>query len=357
MKKEKKNKHFDKYRKYGYPLIILLLFLLFSLINPIDDFAEWYAKYSWTDYLFEFSYYVLLASVTIEAGIISTIILDKFIAWEANVLKRIGIQFILQMLFLASSYPIFLIASHYLDSSLISPLSDPLVIRQAGVLGVLLSILTASFFAAEHFLMNWNRTKLQAALSEKKALEIELSALRTQIDPHFLFNNFSILTALIEDNTTEALSYLEKLSSVYRYLLTFRNKHLVSLADEASFINSYLYLYQVRYGKNLIVKVDISEDVFRKRIPPLTLQLLIENAVMHNTISSLEPLHIKVYNPSLKELIVENNINPKATSESGTGLGLKNISQRYKLLGYQEGIEVTNTTTVFIVKIPLIDED
>lgn len=355
MKQE--NKRFNKYRWYGYPLITILLFLLFSLINPIDDFAEWYAKYSWTDYLFELSYYVILASVTIEAGIITTIILDKYIDWEANVVKRIIIQFILQMLLLASSYPVFIVISKYLNSNLVSPLSDPLIIRQAVVLGVLLSILTTVFFAAEHFLMNWNKTKLQAALSEKKALEIELSALRTQIDPHFLFNNFSILTALIEDETTAALSYLEKLSSVYRYLLTFRNKHLVSLADEASFINSYLYLYQVRYGKNLIVKVDISEEVFRKRIPPLTLQLLIENAVMHNTISTLEPLHIKVYNSSPEKLRVENNVNPKAPSESGTGLGLKNINQRYKLLGYQEGIAITNTTAEFIVEIPLIDED
>lgn len=347
---------FVKYRLYGYPLIAVLFYLLFFLINPIEGFFASYSTYKLQDYLNEIGYLFLFTALTIETGIRTTLLLDKIVRWDNKPVQRILLQLLMQVTALIISFVFLIKVAEYFTPTFVSP-KDELLIRQAFVLGILLSILINAFFTAEHFLLNWNNTKLQAEILEKKALESELSALRTQIDPHFLFNNFSALTALIEEDTPKALEYLEKLTSVYRYLLTFRNKHIATLFDESLFIYSYLYLYKVRYGKNLTVEVDIREDIKMKKLPPLSLQLLMENAVKHNTISASEPLHIKIFSMGLKTLVVENNINPKTTTEVSTGLGLNNIDQRYKLLNVASGITVNNTGTTFQVILPLLDDE
>lgn len=347
---------FVKYRLYGYPLVAVLLYLLFILINPIEGFFASYSTYKFQDYLNEIGYLLLFTALTSETGIATTRLLDKNVRWDNKPVQRIVLQLLLQITALIILFVFLIIVAEYFTPTFVSP-KDELLIRQAVVLGILVSILNTAFFTAEHFLLNWNSTKLQAEILEKKALEFELSALRTQIDPHFLFNNFSTLTALIEEDTPKALEYLEKLSSVYRYLLTFRNKHLATLFDESMFIYSYLYLYQVRYGKNLTVMVDISADIMMKKLPPLSLQLLMENAVKHNTISASEPLHIKIFSMGLKSLVVENNINPKTTIEASTGLGLNNIDQRYKLLDVASGITVNHTNKIFQVILPLLDNE
>lgn len=350
------NNRFAKYRLYGYPFIAILLYLLFILINPLEGFFASYSTYTFQDYLNEIGYLFLFTALTIETGIGTTRLFDKILRWDTKPVQRIAFQLLLQILILIFSFAFLSKIATYFSPTFVSP-QDELLIRQAIVLGILVSILITAFFTAEHFLLNWNKTKLQAEILEKKALEAELAALRTQIDPHFLFNNFSTLTALIEEDTPKALEYLEKLTSVYRYLLTFRNKHLATLFDESLFIYSYLYLYQVRYGINLTVEVDIRADAMMKKLPPLSLQLLMENAVKHNTISASESLHIKIFNMGLKTLVVENNINPKTTTEASTGLGLNNIDQRYKLLDMPEGITVNQTDTTFQVILPLIDDE
>ena len=144
---------------------------------------------------------------------------------------------------------------------------------------------------------------------------------------------------------------------MYRYLLTFRNKQVASLFDESLFVEAYLYLFQVRYGQNLQVLMQLEEAHLHKRIPPLSLQLLVENAVKHNSISTSEPLSIKIYISEQQFLVIENNRNPKITPEESTGLGLQNIAQRYELLGLPDAVAVHQTAHVFQVTIPLIEDE
>jgi hypothetical protein len=332
------------------------MYLLFILINPLEGFFASYASYTFKDYVSEIGYLLLFTALTIESSIGTTQFLDRFLKWDENPIRRFVFHLLCQIALLVSLFAFFTKLASYFSPVVVSS-EDELLMRQAVVLGILVSLIVTTFFTAEHFLLSWSRERIRVTLLEKKALEAELAALRTQIDPHFLFNNFSTLTALIEDDKEIALNYLEKLSSVYRYLLTFRNKNVASLFDESLFAYAYVYLYQVRYGKNLSVKMDIHPDSFPKKIPPLTLQLLLENAIKHNTISTNEPLEIKIYNLGQQSLIVENNLNPKTSKEESTGLGLSNIDQRYKLLGYQHGITVNPTPLTFQVIIPLIDDE
>lgn len=356
MKEVKIQNRYIKYRLYGYPVVAVLQYLLFILINPLEGFFASYSTYQFQDYLNEIGYLILFTVLTIESGIGTTRLLDKYIKWENKPIQRIILQLFLQILVLIFSFTVLYKITAFISPSFISP-QEELLVRQAVVLGVLVSIIVTAFFTAEHFLLSWNDAKLKATLLEKKALEVELAALRTQIDPHFLFNNFSTLTALIEDDKKTALIFLESLTSVYRYLLTHRNKSLATVLEESLFAHAFIYLYQVRYGKNFSVVVDIHPDSLQKRIPSLTLQLLIENAVKHNTISASEPLTIKVYNLDNQSLIVENNLNPKTIKEESTGLGLENINQRYQLLGFENGIVVNNSQHSFQIIIPLIKND
>lgn len=347
---------FINYRKYGYPLLTILLYLLFILINPLTGFWDSFSKYSFYDYIIEIAYLILFTFLIIESSIITTNVLDKYYPWHEKHFKRFALQLFVEMTTLSGLFSLLVFLTRNFIPNFITP-QDELLLRQAVVLGVLVSIVITTFFTAEYFLLNWNNAKIKAEILEKKALQAELSALRAQLDPHFLFNNFSTLTALIEDDRDKALEYLDKLTDVYRYLLTFRNKHLTTLYDESLFIYAYLYLFQVRYGENLNVKTDIDETLFSKKIPPLTLQLLVENAVKHNTISTTDPLKIKIYNSGMNFLIIENNLNPKVTPEESTELGLKNIIKRYELLGFPNEVLVTQTKNIFQVKIPLIQNE
>lgn len=356
MYKNFSSKRFLRYRLFGYPVITVLMYLLFILINPLVGFWDAYSTYTFSNYLVELAYLLLFTCLIIESGIATTRFLDKHYPWQNRSFKRFGLQLILEMVALSGLFTLLVFFASQFTPNLITP-QDELLIRQAIVLGVLVSIMITTFFTAENFLLNWNNAKMEAELLEKKALQAELATLRNQIDPHFLFNNFSTLTALIEEDSNLALEYLEKLTTVYRYLLTFRNKHTTSLHDESLFIYAYLYLFQVRYGKNLVVETNIDADLFFKKIPPLSLQLLVENAVKHNTISTKDPLRIKIYNSGTNSLIVENNLNPKITPEESTGLGISNIIKRYRLLGFPDGVTVKKTSKLFQVTIPLIEDE
>jgi LytS/YehU family sensor histidine kinase len=141
---------------------------------------------------------------------------------------------------------------------------------------------------------------------------------------------------------------------VYRYVLQSKNHELISLSKELDFIRSFIYLHQVRLGDALKVTIDIGNDSKQLYLPPLTLQVLVENAIKHNVINEENPLHINIATPETQILIVKNNLNPKQSFES-TNTGLSNIKARYELLK-EDGIKIEKSTTEFIVTVPLLDE-
>lgn len=189
---------------------------------------------------------------------------------------------------------------------------------------------------------------------KKEKLEAQLNSLKQQISPHFLFNSLSTLKTIVTDNKSK--EFILKLSNVYRYLLSFKESNLTTLDEELEFIQSYLYILHERFEGALIVSIEIDQALGEKRLPPLSIQLLLENAIKHNVVSLDEPLEVKIYNESDKQLVILNNLQPKLNTEESTGRGLENINKRYKILA-DTTIDIYRTDTTFAVKIPLLNEN
>ena len=196
-----------------------------------------------------------------------------------------------------------------------------------------------------------NRLEIQNLKIEN--LQRQFDALKNQVSPHFLFNSLNSLTTLIRETPLVAQEYLNHLSSVLRYTLQANENKLVSLNDELQFVESYFFLIKLRFNQNITLSLNINKNLAEFKIPPLALQILIENAVKHNEISKRHPLELSVSTTDLNTLIVINNINKKYAPESGTGLGLVNLSNQYRILVGKE-IIIKNDTINFVVEIPLL---
>ena len=188
-------------------------------------------------------------------------------------------------------------------------------------------------------------------LKEEK-MRAELASLKEQISPHFFFNTLSSLSSIIRLNEkNESLEFVDNLSEVYRYILESNQNDLVKLKDELEFLNAYLFLLDKRFGKKLILEVDISPGLYETSIPPMALQLLAENAIQHNTITSLAPLKIRIFTEN-DMICVQNNLQKKVPGES-MGIGLPNLVKRYQLIASKE-IIINENTNNFSVKLPII---
>ena len=187
---------------------------------------------------------------------------------------------------------------------------------------------------------------------ERAKAETELEALKNQIDPHFMFNSLNTLSFLIETDKIKALEFNDSLSDVYRYILMNKNKELVQLSEELTFLNNYYALLKLRFGNSINFKNAIQNDSNNFLIPPISLQILLENAVKHNKFDEKEPLEI---NMSIKEtsLIFINEIRQKINKRESSKIGLKNLNERYKLITNKD-IEITNDEINFTVKLPLL---
>ena len=186
-------------------------------------------------------------------------------------------------------------------------------------------------------------------------LSTRYSALVSQISPHFLFNSLNSLSMLVREKHNEkALTYIDRLSHVFRYIIQNGQNTLSTVADELQFLDSYRYLLEVRYAEKLFFEIDIDPSYMERQMPSLALQPLIENAVKHNTITRSKPLTISIYTKD-GEIVVSNPVIPKIESEVSTGIGLKNLSSRWLMIT-EKDIEVIRTETTFEVHLPLSNE-
>ena len=184
----------------------------------------------------------------------------------------------------------------------------------------------------------------------RQNLQNELSALKNQINPHFLFNSLNSLNSLVRGNN-EATKFVNKLSYMYRYILQSGDQDLVSVKEELKFLESYLFLIKTRYRDKFSMEINIDEQWLNYTIPVLSLQLLVENAVKHNEISESNPLRVRLYVED-NTIVVENSIKPRTTFVESTGKGLANISKRYQMLKQQD-ISISKQDNIFKVKLPL----
>lgn len=190
---------------------------------------------------------------------------------------------------------------------------------------------------------------------DRERSQAELEALRNELDPHFIFNSLNTLNHLILNNPQQAYLFNNKLAQVYKYFLINKHNELISLSDELEFIDSYFFLLKIRHDDKLNLQTELGgTDEEAMMIPPLALQILIENSIKHNEFNQENPLRIKIA-MNHAYLKVSNNIKPKPYPVSSTGIGLKNLSSRYKILCNRD-IVIENSNTEFTVKLPLINK-
>ena len=194
------------------------------------------------------------------------------------------------------------------------------------------------------------RDRLELEQLKQANLQANLSSLKEQLSPHFLFNTLNTLTSLTQDQSVK--DYIEELANVYRYLLSHRQKDWVTIKEELHFIESYLYIIKIRLEKAIEISISIDQEFMNFKIPPVTIQLLIENATKHNVVAEQKPLKIDIYTEA-GHLIIKNNYQSKKTLEPSSGIGLNNIIQRYQLL-FDRQILIDKNEYMFQVQLPLI---
>jgi hypothetical protein len=218
------------------------------------------------------------------------------------------------------------------------------------------SLLLAILISAIFYLAWYFKYRQENKVKEQKIIagtaSAKFDALKNQLDPHFLFNSLNVLTSLIEEDPLQAQKFTTSLSKVYRYVLEQKNKDLVTVDEELAFAKTYVRLLKMRFEDSIVFDIPEKGRDPQAKIVPLSLQLLLENAVKHNVVTSVKPLRIKVYEED-GMLCVSNNLQEKQVVKKSSGVGLKNIQERYHMLSNRE-VQIANTTSEFTVKLPVL---
>lgn len=219
---------------------------------------------------------------------------------------------------------------------------------------ILISLIVASVFYAVWYYKYRQETKVKEQKIIAGTASAKFDALKNQLDPHFLFNSLNVLTSLIEEDPYQAQKFTTSLSKVYRYVLEQKNKDLVSVDEELQFAKTYVRLLKMRFEDSIVFDIPEKSENPEAKIVPLSLQLLLENAVKHNVVTPQKPLRIKVFERE-GMLHVSNNLQEKQVVKKSTGVGLQNIQQRYAILSSRQ-VEIDKTTTEFSIQLPMLSK-
>jgi len=218
-------------------------------------------------------------------------------------------------------------------------------------LPILIALGFTFFFTSRAFLYEWKQAAIEFEKMKNERLAGQYQSLKDQLNPHFLFNSLNVLSNLVYEDADKANNFIEKLANVYRYVLEVQDERLVILTDELKFARNYLELQKLRFGDRLQYKAEIV-DADELMIPPLSLQLLLENAVKHNSATTQNPLFIEIVKTG-NRLIVKNNLQKREVRGTVSGIGLNNITERYRFFTPEE-VRVSKDGSVFMVSIPLL---
>lgn len=211
-------------------------------------------------------------------------------------------------------------------------------------------LVNAIFFFFREYRNQWMETEEL----RRSSTQAELEMVRSQINPHFLFNNLNVLSGMVIKDNPEANKFIEEFSKVYRYILNNHQKELVELRSELEFIQPYIFLLKKRFNDGLVVDMNVADKHKNLYIVPAALQMLIENAIKHNVVSQHRPLHIDIHSNGNETLVVKNNLQPRIMSEPSGRIGLQNIRRRYEIVSGRE-VEIKKSTTDFEVTLPLLN--
>lgn len=338
----------------GYPvndtLFRILLTPVFGIAIPLitgminsQNFSNWEVKLS-------FLYTIMIAFVVWQGNRYLHFSLRTYFDWINKPLQKIGIL-ILTIVFYSVPISVILLIGWYRLFT-----NDPLnwdIITQSTLI-ILIAVIFITHIYETVFLVKESETELikREQLQRAKA-EAELEALKNQIDPHFIFNSLNTLSYLIEEKPLRAKQFNDTLADVYRYILQNKSRNLVLLREEIEFVKSYFFLLSIRFDKAVELDIGVSNLIGDEYlVPPISLQLLLENAIKHNEFSDELPLKVKI-SFSENTLSIHNKIRMKFTGKQSSKIGLPNLRERYKLIT-DENITITSDDENFIVQIPLL---
>ncbi len=277
-------------------------------------------------------------------------LMDRRISWRNEPVKRAILGGISIILYAVVAYLVVHITMYRLIFGALPGEPVAWALRSSYV-AVLISFAVAVVSMLIGFISAWKRSVLDAENYEKELLRYRLESLQKQINPHFLFNSFNVLSDLVYEDRDKAVAFIGKLSQLFRYVLDNSNKELVTMGEEVDFAQSYLFLLQTRFEDKLQVELDV-EARNGEMLVPMTLQLLIENGVKHNEISAERPLKITISRKG-DYITVENNLQPRSGGESSTGKGLSNLIQQYQYFT-ERTIRQVETDHLFRVEVPVL---
>lgn len=305
-----------------------------------------------------------LFAVAIEPfPLLALILLLTFLVWILNrqiekiIFKKDRNLHPLLLLFAASSFSVLILA-------MVSAQITGWVLKGPFSFSLQNFLLTAAFTSRINLFLNCiNAIYFFSQKLKEKAVEAErlktlttearLESINSQLNPHFFFNNLSAISGLIHQDVNLADRYLLKLSEIYRYILKNKNNELISLDQEIDFLKKYLELLSIRFDESLKFSLILEKSCFEKLIPPAVLQLLVENVVKHNYFTKKEPLEIRLFCEG-NFFKIYNKKQPKVAVEFSSGIGLQNISERYRFL--EHSIRIHDESDHFLVELPLIDD-
>lgn len=336
--------------RYRYLFIAILSLYTFMNTALCDVYHYFNIEIEW--------YYALL-----------TISAITFLTWEGNRL----IKPYFKKRFLTNKNKIRFLGFFFLAGNIVAPIaafvvvyfvgnvlhgytweqnSNPLKLNliYASLINLFFHLINAIFFFFKEYRRQW----AEAEELRQNSTQAQIQLVRSQVNPHFLFNNLNVLSGMVIKNNPEANHFIEEFSKVYRYILTNQDKELVPLQSELDFIQPYIFLLGKRFDNSLQVRIDIPEKYKNYHVVPAAIQMLIENAIKHNVVSSQRPLQIHIHANGNQTLIVTNNLQlRKVTEEPSTKIGLQNIKKRYELI-CGRNVEIKKTDDFFEVTLPLL---
>jgi len=341
----------EKKGPLGYPLAniggMLLLALLITLLffhSFEESFKDFIVSYAWS--------VAICASQWLGNSYIYGL-LDKKYSWQDHLLKR-AIWGSLALI--AYSATAFMVVQISMYKIVVGSLPENPVAwgLRSSYVAILISFVVSLVFVAVAFFKYWKKSLLEAERFKSEMLMYKYESLQNQINPHFLFNSFNVLSDLVYEDQDKAVGFITQLSQLFRYVLDSRDRELVPVREELDFIEAYSYLLRTRFEEKLTIQqtFEAQED---ELIVPMTLQLLIENCVKHNEISKSHVLNIQIIRDG-KYIKVENNLQLKTTGSNSNRMGLSNISQQYRYFTDRQ-IIINETDQSYSVKVPLIKSD
>ncbi|MFD2555518.1 sensor histidine kinase [Sphingobacterium tabacisoli] len=343
-------------------LIATSAFFLYNIVSyivdPLSYFWQNYFQHGWRYILADCTISFLFCFAVSEASILIGRKLDNFISWKDSPVKRLLLEStttlatVLILLYIQT----FIFLTFFEDGNgkeTPPTIQDTVESIRWLVVSLIISFAIMAINTGDYLIASWKNAALNALELNQLAVEAELQSLKLQLDPHFVFNNLSVLSELILTNQQLGHEYAENFTKLYRYLLIHSKKDLVQLEDEIKFLNAYIFLLEQRIGSGVRFEIAIDEAYYGLSLPPMTLQMLVENALKHNKTLRTDPLLIRIGSDDKECIVVENTRHPLERTTLSSGIGISNIIRRYRLLGsLVPSIDTSEQT--FSVTIPLL---